>query len=307
MSRFTKRPIAAAAVLMFSGSGCARAADAYAAGSQGHRHAGQRLQDRIDVDRARRRHAAARHPAVHEHRAGAGDPPAGRSRRCRKRCATCPGITFTAAEGGVSASQIFWLRGFPAGGDLFLDAVRDIGEYNRDLFNIDRIEVLKGPSALAFGRGSTGGVINQVTKIADLAAARRGRIAGRDQRRASRHRRRELRHQPEHGVPLPAAGREAPIPIATRSTTTRSASRRRSASASAPISTSPCNTSICRPRPRRTTASRTSAPTFGYAMPPVSLKQYYGFANYDFTNYHTNIATATVNWKVSDTVERCAT
>ena len=41
---------------------------------------------------------------------------------------------------------------------------------------------------------------------------------------------------------------------------------------------------------------------FGYAMPPVSLKQYYGFANYDFTNYHTNIATATVNWKVSDTV-----
>ena len=79
-----------------------------------------------------------------------------------------PGITFTAAEGGVSASQIFWLRGFPAGGDLFLDAVRDIGEYNRDLFNIERIEVLKGPSALAFGRGSTGGVINQVTNIADL-------------------------------------------------------------------------------------------------------------------------------------------
>ena len=41
---------------------------------------------------------------------------------------------------------------------------------------------------------------------------------------------------------------------------------------------------------------------FGYAMPPVSLKQYYGFANYDFTNLHTNIATASVNWKVSDTV-----
>ena len=41
---------------------------------------------------------------------------------------------------------------------------------------------------------------------------------------------------------------------------------------------------------------------FGYAIPPVSLKQYYGFANYDFTNLHTNIATASVNWKVSDTV-----
>ena len=79
-----------------------------------------------------------------------------------------PGVTFTAAEGGVSASQIFWLRGFPAGGDLFLDSVRDIGEYNRDLFNIERVEVLKGPAALTFGRGSTGGVINQVSKIADL-------------------------------------------------------------------------------------------------------------------------------------------
>ena len=84
------------------------------------------------------------------------------------RCATFPGITYAAAEGGVQASQVFWLRGFPAGGDLFLDGVRDIGEYNRDLFNIERVEVLKGPSALTFGRGSTGGVINQVSKIADL-------------------------------------------------------------------------------------------------------------------------------------------
>ena len=43
--------------------------------------------------------------------------------------------------------------------------MRDIGEYNRDLFNTESVEVLKGPSALMFGRGSTGGVINQTTKL----------------------------------------------------------------------------------------------------------------------------------------------
>ena len=75
-----------------------------------------------------------------------------------------PGITYAAAEGGTQANQVFYLRGFPAGGDLFLDGIRDLGEYNRDLFATESVEVLKGPSALMFGRGSTGGVINQTSK-----------------------------------------------------------------------------------------------------------------------------------------------
>ena len=79
-----------------------------------------------------------------------------------------PGVSYAAAEGGTQANQVFYLRGFPAGGDLFIDGIRDIGEYNRDLFAIDSVEVLKGPSSLAFGRGSTGGVINQTSKVADL-------------------------------------------------------------------------------------------------------------------------------------------
>ncbi len=79
-----------------------------------------------------------------------------------------PGISYAAAEGGTQANQVFYLRGFPAGGDLFLDSIRDIGEYNRDLFATESVEVLKGPSSLMFGRGSTGGVINQVSKVAGL-------------------------------------------------------------------------------------------------------------------------------------------
>ena len=49
-----------------------------------------------------------------------------------------PGISYAAAEGGTQANQVFYLRGFPAGGDLFLDSIRDIGEYNRDLFATER-------------------------------------------------------------------------------------------------------------------------------------------------------------------------
>src|SRR5688500_18639409 len=45
-----------------------------------------------------------------------------------------PGISYAAAEGGTSANQVFYLRGFPLNQDIFIDGVRDLGEYNRDLF-----------------------------------------------------------------------------------------------------------------------------------------------------------------------------
>src|ERR1700741_1109967 len=83
-----------------------------------------------------------------------------------------PGISYAAPEGGTQANNVYYLRGFPAGGDLFLDGVRDIGEYNRDLFNIEQVEVLKGPSSLMFGRGSTGGIIHQVSKTPSLLPIR---------------------------------------------------------------------------------------------------------------------------------------
>ena len=73
------------------------------------------------------------------------------------------GITFEAAEGGRVGDNIR-LRGFSAAGDIYLDGMRDIAQYNRDTFNVDRIEVLRGAASMLFGRGSTGGIINQVSK-----------------------------------------------------------------------------------------------------------------------------------------------
>lgn len=74
------------------------------------------------------------------------------------------GITFAATENGTD--QDIRLRGFPVAtvGDLLIDGMRDPSQYDRDTFNLDRIEVLRGSASMLFGRGSTGGVINQVTK-----------------------------------------------------------------------------------------------------------------------------------------------
>ena len=77
------------------------------------------------------------------------------------------GITFQAAEGGEEDIR---LRGFSLAGtgDIFLDNMRDPAFYDRDTFNQDRIEVLRGSASMLFGRGSTGGAVNQVSKIPRL-------------------------------------------------------------------------------------------------------------------------------------------
>jgi catecholate siderophore receptor len=74
------------------------------------------------------------------------------------------GISLAAGEGGFSGDNLT-LRGFSARGDFFIDGIRDLGQYTRDPFFIESIEVLKGPASVAFGRGSTGGIINQTTRL----------------------------------------------------------------------------------------------------------------------------------------------
>lgn len=87
-----------------------------------------------------------------------------------------PGISFQAGEGGVQGNNLT-LRGYNARNDLFLDGVRDQGSYFRDIFNIESIEVLKGPSSQYFGRGSTGGAINQVSKVPQLLPSYGGTLS----------------------------------------------------------------------------------------------------------------------------------
>jgi catecholate siderophore receptor len=76
-----------------------------------------------------------------------------------------PGIGLGHGDG--QRDQIF-IRGFTAIADQFVDGFRDDGLYFRDLSNVDRVEVVKGPAAVLYGRGSSGGLINRVTKKPDV-------------------------------------------------------------------------------------------------------------------------------------------
>jgi catecholate siderophore receptor len=75
-----------------------------------------------------------------------------------------PGLTMTAGEGGTAAGDNLTLRGFSARNDIFVDSVRDISPQSRDPFNLEQVEVVKGPGSAFTGRGSTGGSINLVSK-----------------------------------------------------------------------------------------------------------------------------------------------
>ena len=73
------------------------------------------------------------------------------------------GLSFNAAEGGRSGDNMM-LRGFYTFGDIYLDGIRDTAQYNREVFNLEQVDVLRGAAAMLFGRGQAGGVINQVSK-----------------------------------------------------------------------------------------------------------------------------------------------
>lgn len=78
------------------------------------------------------------------------------------------GISMQAGEGGGVPGDNLSIRGFSARNDLFIDGVRDFGAYSRDPFNLEQIEVVKGPASSYSGRGSTGGSVNLVSKTARL-------------------------------------------------------------------------------------------------------------------------------------------
>ena len=87
-----------------------------------------------------------------------------------------PGISIAAGEGGQQGDNLS-IRGFNAQDDFYRDGMLDFGSYYRDPFDIESVEVLKGPSATLFGRGSTGGVINEVTKRAGMAPEASGTLS----------------------------------------------------------------------------------------------------------------------------------
>jgi catecholate siderophore receptor len=79
-----------------------------------------------------------------------------------------PGMTITAGEGGAPAGDNLTLRGNSARNDIFVDGVRDLSPQSRDPFNLEQVEVTKGPTSAITGRGSAGGAINLISKAPNL-------------------------------------------------------------------------------------------------------------------------------------------
>jgi len=80
-----------------------------------------------------------------------------------------PGITLQLGENGnTSAGDSFQMRGFDTKNSIYLDGIRDIGAISRDIYNLEQIEVVKGPSGAEAGRGGAGGYINLVSKLPHL-------------------------------------------------------------------------------------------------------------------------------------------
>jgi catecholate siderophore receptor len=211
-----------------------------------------------------------------------------------------PGISYAAPEGGTSANQVFYLRGFPLNQDIFIDGVRDLGEYNRDLFATEAVEVLKGPSALMFGRGSTGGVINQISKLAGPLERREvGLTFGSyNQKRATADL--NFRTSDASAVRLVALAEDSDSHRFERDVQKLgfAPSVWVNVGNSTDITLSYYYLNAKDVTDFGQPTLFTGALGF-FGFPPVSPRKYYGFAHHDFADYETHIATLRIDHRFS--------
>ncbi|MFL9709334.1 TonB-dependent receptor [Methylobacillus sp. Pita1] len=77
---------------------------------------------------------------------------------------TTPGVSLGAGEGGTPVGDRPFIRGYEASTDMQVDGIRQVGRFSHEIFNLESVEIIKGPGSMQNGRGSTGGVVNMVTK-----------------------------------------------------------------------------------------------------------------------------------------------
>ena len=211
-----------------------------------------------------------------------------------------PGVSYAAGEGGTQANQVFYLRGFPAGGDIFLDGVRDLGEYNRDVFATESVEVLKGPSALMFGRGSTGGIINQTSKQPGIIDRRElsATFGSFDEKR--------LVADWNAGLGNDNAVRLVGLYEDSGSYRNPNDVKREGFAPSVRFGVGfPVDITLSYYYLKTEDITDYGQPTLSpaftgsgrFEMPPVSPGAYYGYANHDYANHTTHLGTAKVEWR----------
>ena len=210
---------------------------------------------------------------------------------------TVPGITLGAGEFSWQGNNPN-IRGFNSRNDMFLDGMRDFGSYPRDPFNLETIEVLQGPSSMLFGRGSTGGVINQVTKRPQLEPLTSLSFNG-----GNDH---TLRAAADISRPLPALGSGAAVRVNAMAHEGEVAGRDGAESSRYGVAPS---LALGLDGPTRLTLSYLhqstddrpdyGLPWLGSVPAPVPRHNFYGFES-DYLETDANILSADVNHAASD-------
>ncbi len=202
------------------------------------------------------------------------------------------GISLAAGEGGSQGDNLT-IRGFTARNDIFIDGMRDFGSYYRDPFNQEEVQVLKGPSSVTFGRGSTGGVVNQASKTPHLTPGFGGTVSlGTDQTR---------RVTVDIDQPLPSLGRGAAFRLNVMAHDSHVAGRDDAESRRYGLAPS---LALGLGTPTRTTLSyfhQSGNDTPDYGIPwlfagpaPVDRANYYGFVESNFLRTSADIANAKI-------------
>ena len=214
-----------------------------------------------------------------------------------------PGITMNSGEGGGHGDSVN-LRGLAVQNGFFMDGMRDPGSYTRDSFNLESVNVIKGPSSTLFGYGSTAGLVNQVSKLPTLAPSNTFEVKG-----------------GTNNLIRSTGDANAVIndDIAARITVMgeRSAVADRDFVLNQRFGLAP-SIAFGMNGPTKLTLSylhqeENNIPDYGIPflngqVAPVSRSNYYGLANYDHTQTNTNVATAifehafNTNFKLTNTL-----
>ena len=101
-----------------------------------------------------------------------------RANTLREVLRSTAGVTLGSGEGGNAFGDRFFIRGFDARNDVFIDGVRDPGVSIRENFDVEQVEILRGPASSFAGRGTTGGALNIVTKEAQNSDFIHGEVEG---------------------------------------------------------------------------------------------------------------------------------
>jgi catecholate siderophore receptor len=212
-----------------------------------------------------------------------------------------PGLTVNAGEGGATPGDNFNLRGFTARGDVFVDGVRSVGGYARETFNIEQVEVTKGPGSAYIGRGSTGGAINLVTKTPHLSRAYGGSagVGSADYQRATADLNQPIQGLPGAAVRLNAEWQDAGVAgleLVERNTWGVAPSVALGLGTSTQLTLDYLHGEQDNTPSYGIQSQNTSGP------PPVDTHQFFGLSGLDFERVNTDRGNARVEHRFSETL-----